>query len=170
MLQVCETTSLAIEGGSATRVSALPPWPHFEEDEIAAVEAVLRSGKINYWTGDEGRSFEKEYSRFLGTKYSVAVANGTIALELALRALGIGPGDEVIVPCRTFIASASCVVMCGATPIMADVDLCTQTITAETIRSVVSPRSKAIIAVHLAGWPCDMDSILAVAREYGMYV
>ena len=130
----------------------------------------LRSGKVNYWTGDEGRQFEAEYAASLGCKHAVVVANGTVALELALYALGIGPGDEVIVTSRTFIASASCVVMRGATPVMADIDRDSQNITADTVRAVITPRTKAIIAVHLAGWPCDMDAILDVAREHGLKV
>ena len=148
----------------------LSPWPYFEEQEIADVEAVLRSGKINYWTGDEGRAFEREYAEYVGCKYAIALANGTVALELALRALGIGEGDEVITTARTFIASASCAVMVGATPVIADVDRESQNITADTIRDKITPRTKAIIAVHLAGWPCDMDPILEVAREHGLKV
>ncbi|MRR34158.1 DegT/DnrJ/EryC1/StrS aminotransferase family protein [bacterium] len=145
-------------------------WPHFQLDEIAAVTSVLTSGKVNYWTGEEGRNFEREFAGVTGCEHAIALANGTIALELALYALGIGPGDEVVVTCRTFIASASCVVMRGATPVMADVDPVSQNITAETIRAVLTPRTRAIIAVHLAGWPCDMDPILQLAAERGLKV
>jgi dTDP-4-amino-4,6-dideoxygalactose transaminase len=161
---------LAVDGGRPVRESPFPSWPHFEQDEIAAAERVLQSGKINYWTGEEGRQFEREFADQAGCKYGVAVANGTVGLELALYSLGIGPGDEVIVPCRTFIASASCVIMRGATPVMADVDAESQNLTAETIRPLITPRTKAIIAVHLAGWPCEMDPILALAREHGLKV
>ena len=161
---------LAIEGGVPTRERPFAPWPSFEPDEIEAVASVLRSAKINYWTGEEGRLFEREFAEFVGCKYGVAVANGTVALELALHALGIGPGDEVIVPSRTFIASASCVAMRSAIPVIADVDATSQCLTADTIRRVLSSRTKAIIAVHLAGWPCDMDSILELARHYGIKV
>ncbi len=154
----------AIDGGQPVRTSPFASWPQFEADEIEAATAVLRSGKVNYWTGMEGREFEKEFAAFTECKYAVAVANGTVALELALRAFGIGAGDEVIVPSRTFIASASCAVMCGATPIIADVDAASQNITADSIRPLLSPRTKAIVAVHLAGWPCDMDPILDLAR------
>jgi dTDP-4-amino-4,6-dideoxygalactose transaminase len=164
------TSKLAIDGGTPLRSTPLPPWPHFEPEEIDAVERVLRSGKINYWTGEEGRQFEKEYAEYVGTKYAVAVANGTVGLELALYALGIGPGDEVITTSRTFIASASCAVMRGAKPVIADVDPDSQNLTAETIRREITPRTRAIIAVHLAGWPCDMDPILELAREYGLKV
>jgi len=149
---------------------SLAGWPSFTEEEIAAVAAVLRSGKINYWTGEESRQFEREYARYVGTKHAIALANGTLALELALRILGIGAGDEVITTTRTFIASASCAVMEGANPIIADVDRDSQNVTAETIRAKITPRTKAIIAVHLAGWPCDMDSILEVAREHNLKV
>ncbi|HPW77561.1 MAG: dTDP-3-amino-3,6-dideoxy-alpha-D-galactopyranose transaminase [Candidatus Omnitrophica bacterium ADurb.Bin292] len=145
-------------------------WPHFEKDEIAAVSRVLKSGKVNYWTGSEGRLFEKEFALFVGCRYAVALANGTVALETALRALGIGPGDDVIVPSRTFIASASCAVMCGARPIVADVDSVSQNITVDTLKAVLTSRTRAIIAVHLAGWPCDMKPIMAFARQRGLKV
>lgn len=147
-----------------------PAWPFFNPDEIEAVNRVLNSGKVNYWTGEEGHSFEREFAAFHGVKHAVALANGTVALELAMHVLGIGPGDEVIVTSRTFIASASCVVLQGATPVFADVDRSTQNITAESIREVLSPRTKAIIAVHLAGWPCDMDAIMELAEEHKLKV
>ncbi len=146
------------------------PWPVFGEREISAAIRVLQSGRVNYWTGEEGRQFETEFASFVGTTHAMAVANGTVALELALQALGIGPGDEVITTSRTFIASASCVVMRGAVPVIADVDPDSQNLTADTIRRRLSPRTRAIIAVHLAGWPCDMDPIMALAREHGLKV
>lgn len=149
---------------------AFAPWPFYAEDEIEAVTRVLRSGKVNYWTGTEGREFEKEYATAAGCKYAVALANGTNALELALVALQIPPGSEVITTPRTFIASASCVVMRGCTPVLADVDPDSGNITAETIARVITPKTKAIIAVHLAGWPCDMDPIMALAEEHGLKV
>src|SRR5580692_7193570 len=145
-------------------------WPYFEADEIEAAAAVLRSGKVNYWTGEQGRLFETEFAESVGTKYAICVANGTVALELALQALGIGRGDEVITTSRTFIASASCIVMRGARPVCADVDPDSQNITAETIRRAITPRTKAIIAVHLAGWPCDMDEIMQLAAEHDLRV
>ncbi|HAD05070.1 MAG TPA: aminotransferase [Desulfuromonas sp.] len=153
---------------SPTRTAPWPPWPHFEAEEIAAVAAVLHSGKVNYWTGEEGRRFEQEFAELCGCRYAVAVANGTVALELALYALGIGPGDEVVTTSRTFIASASAVVMRGAIPVLADVDPESQNLTAATVRKVLSPRTRAIIAVHLAGWPCDMEGLLALAHERGL--
>jgi dTDP-4-amino-4,6-dideoxygalactose transaminase len=146
------------------------PWPYFAPDEIAAAVRVLESGNVNYWTGNEGRQFEREFAEFTGCRYAVAVANGTVALELALRALGVGPGDEVITSSRTFIASASCAVAVGARPVCADVDSDSQNITVATVRAVLTPATKAIIVVHLAGWPCEMDPILELARERGLKV
>jgi hypothetical protein len=145
-------------------------WPYFAEDEVEAAARVLRSGNVNYWTGEEGRQFEREFAEFAGCKHAVALANGTVALEGALKALSIGPGDDVITTSRTFIASASCAVAVGARPVMVDVDRDSGNITASTIRSGITPRTKAIIAVHLAGWPCDMDPMLELAREHNLYV
>ena len=161
---------LALEGGTPVREQPFAPWPVFAEDEIEAVAAVLRSGRVNYWTGEQSQEFEREFAQFVGVKYAVALANGTAALELALHALGIGPGDEVVVPCKTFIASASCVVRLGATPVVADIDPESQNITATSVEKVLTPRTKAIIAVHLAGLPCEMDEILALAKERGLFV
>ena len=163
-------TTLAIDGGTPVRTAPFAPWPYFEADEIEAAAAVLRSGKVNYWTGEECRAFEREFAAFTGCRHAIALANGTMALELALYALGIGQGDEVIVPSRTFLASASCVVMRGARPVMADVDRISQVLTAETARAACTPRTKAIIPVHLAGWPCDMEAMMAFARERNLKV
>lgn len=145
-------------------------WPHFDEEEVAAVADVLRSNRVNYWTGDVGRHFERAFASWVGTRHAVAVANGTLALDLALKAVGIGPGDEVIVTPRTFIASVSCVVNAGATPVFADVDLDSGNIDATTIAPQLTERTRAIIPVHLAGWPCDMDAILALARTNNLAV
>ena len=169
-MNISTQTQLAIDGGRPLREHPFAPWPSFSAEEIAAATRVLKSGRVNYWTGDEGKQFETEFAAFTGCKHSIALANGTVALELALQALGIGPGDEVIVPCRTFIASASCAFMRGATPVMADVDRDSQNITADTIRAVLSPRTRAIVTVHLAGWPCDMDPILELAHKYQLKV
>jgi dTDP-4-amino-4,6-dideoxygalactose transaminase len=162
--------TLAEEGGAPLRTTPFAPWPQFEADEIEAATRVLQSGKVNYWTGEEGQRFEEEFAAQAGCKYGIAVANGTVALELALHALGIGSSDEVIVPSRTFIASASCAVMRGAKPVLADVDLHSQNLTADTIRPLLTSRTRAIVAVHLAGWPCEMDAIVALAREHGLKV
>ena len=153
-----------------TKNLASNPWPHFSEDEIAAVTAVLRSGKINYWTGEQGRAFEQEYALATGRRHGIALANGTLALELALHAFGIGPGDEVITASRTYVASASCAVMRGAVPVMADVDADSQCVTAATLRAALTPRTRAIVVVHLAGWPCPMDEIMALAAEHKLIV
>lgn len=146
------------------------PWPSYTEEEIEAVSRILRTNRVNYWTGQESRAFEREFAEWVGVPHAVALANGTLALDVALKALNIGPGDEVVVTPRSFLASASCVVTAGATPVFADVDRDSQNITADTIRSVLTPRTRAIICVHLAGMPCDMDPIMALAEEHGLYV
>src|SRR3982074_943459 len=163
-------TQLAIDGGRPIRERPFAPWPHFTDDEIESVTGVLKSGRVNYWTGEQGRLFEKEYAESIGTKYAIAVANGPVGLQLALYALGIGPGDEAVVTSRSFIASASCVVMRGAIPVFADVDADSQNISAESIARVLGPHTKAIIVVHLAGWPCDMDSSTALAECQGLQI
>ena len=141
------------------------PWPSFTQEEADAVSRVVLSNKVNYWTGNESRQFEREFAQYCGTHFAIALANGTLALDLALHALSIGAGDEVIVTPRTFIASASSIVNSGAKPVFADVDRNSQNITAETIRAVLTSRTKAIICVHLAGLPCDMDPIMDLAAE-----
>lgn len=146
------------------------PWPSFTEEEAEAVRRVLLSNRVNYWTGKECRLFEEEFAAWADTRHAIALTNGTVALDLALRGLGIGPGDEVIVTPRTFIASVSCVVNAGAVPVFADVDRDSGNITAETIAAVVTPRTRAVIPVHLAGWPCDMDPIMALAERHGFKV
>lgn len=148
------------------KIPPLSPWPYFPEEAIQRVSAVLKSGKVNYWTGDECRQFEKEFAAYIGTRYAIALANGSVALELALVALGVEAGDEVVTTCRSFIATASSIVMRGAKPVFADVDPVSQNVTAETIARVLTPRTKAIIVVHLAGWPCEMDPILDLARKH----
>ena len=150
--------------------SAFEPWPSFTQAEADAVSKVLLSNKVNYWTGQECREFEKEFAQFSGTKHAVAVANGTVALDVALKALGIGAGDDVIVTSRTFLASASSIVTAGANPIFADVELDSQNVSRRTIEAVITPNTKAIICVHLAGWMCDMDPIMQLAEEKGIFV
>jgi len=145
-------------------------WPYFADDEVRSAAAVLKSGKVNQWTGREVEKFQYEFASHCEVKHAIALTNGTVALELALRAFGIGPGDEVVVTPRTFIASASCAVIQGAIPVFADVDRESQNITAETISRVISPKTRAIIAVHLAGWPCDMDAIMELAGPHGIKV
>jgi len=145
-------------------------WPAFTDEEADAVRDIVLSNKVNYWTGDECREFEKEFAVWSNSKYAVALGNGTLALDAALKALGVGVGDEVIVTSRTFIASVSSIVNSGAIPIFADVNLDSQNISAEFIRSVITNKTKAIVCVHLAGWPCEMDEIMAIANEHGLYV
>lgn len=162
--------SLASQGGTPVRQQPLPAWPAFDEEMVEAAAAVLRGGKVNYWTGGDVKAFEKEFAARCGVSHGVAVANGTVALELALRAVGVGPGDEVVVTSRTFVASASAIIACGAQPVFADIDRESQNVTAETVRPVLSPRTKAIIAVHLAGWPCDMQPLMELAEQRGAFV
>jgi dTDP-4-amino-4,6-dideoxygalactose transaminase len=164
------STQLALEGGTPVRSRLFPPWPYFAADEVASAANVLQSGKVNYWTGEEGRRFEEEFAAFTNRRFGIATANGTVALELALYAFGIGPGDEVIVPSRTFIASASCAVMRGAIPVVADVDPVSQNLTVDTVAPLITSRTRAIVVVHLAGWPCDMDSLKDLARQHGIRV
>jgi dTDP-4-amino-4,6-dideoxygalactose transaminase len=146
------------------------PWPSFTPEEADAVHRVVMSNKVNYWTGTETREFEKEFAAWCGTAHAVALANGTLALDLALKALGVGPGDEVVVTPRTFIASISCVVNAGAVPVFADVEADSGNISSRTIAAVLSPRTKAVVCVHLAGWPCDMDPIMLLSAERGFAV
>ena len=150
--------------------TSLSPWPSFTQEEADAVSRVLLSNKVNYWTGSECREFEQEFAAFAGTQYAVALANGTLALDVALKATGIGAGDDVVVTPRTFLASASCIVNAGANPVFADVDLNSQNITAETIAAVLTPRTKAVIVVHLAGMPAEMDGIMELAEKHGLRV
>lgn len=146
------------------------PWPSFTAQEADAVRNVLLSNKVNYWTGTECREFEKEFAAWAGTRHAVALANGTLALDVALKALEIGPGDEVVVTPRTFIASISCVVNAGATPVFADVEADSGNLSAATIAKVLTPKTRAVICVHLAGWPCEMDAIMALAQTHGLKV
>lgn len=150
--------------------SPFSPWPSFTEEEADAVRDVVLSNKVNYWTGTQGREFEKEFAAWAGTEFAIGLANGTVALDLALKALGIGAGDEVIVTSRTFLASVSSIVNAGAVPVFADVDRDSQNFSAQTIRAVLTPRTRALICVHLAGWPCDMDPIMALAEEFDLKV
>ena len=145
-------------------------WPSFTEEEVEAVRHVLVSNCVNYWTGDEARAFENEFAAWVGVRHAVALMNGSVALDVALKALEVEQGDEVVVTPRSFIASVSCVVNAGAVPVFADVDPDSGNLTAETVSRVLSSRTKVIICVHLAGWPCDMDPILDLAEQHGLYV
>ena len=146
------------------------PWPSFTQQEADAVSRVVLSNKVNYWTGTEGREFEKEFATWTDSEYAIALGNGTLALDIALKALNVGAGDEVITTPRTFLASASSIVTAGAAPVFADVDLNSQTITAESIKAILTPKTKAVIVVHLAGMPAEMDEIMALSKQHGFYV
>lgn len=145
-------------------------WPSFTTEEADAIRDVLLSNRVNYWTGRECREFETEFAAWCGTRHAIALGNGTLALDVALKALGVGPGDEVVVTPRTFIASISCVVNAGAIPVFADVEPDSGNISAETIAKVLTPRTKAVICVHLGGWPCDMDPIMDLAAAHGLKI
>ncbi len=147
-----------------------PPWPSFTVEEAEAVRDILLSNKVNYWTGDEGRQFEQEFASWCGADHAIAVANGTVALDMALKALGIGEGDEVVVTSRTFLASVSAIVNVGAMPVFADVSADSQNVTGETIEAVLTAKTRAIMCVHLAGWPCEMDEIMVLAEKHGLKV
>lgn len=145
-------------------------WPIFAEDERAAAMRVLESGRVNYWTGQEGRAFEREFADYLWSSHAVALANGTLAIELALHALGIGPGDDVIVPARTFVGTATAVVACGARPVVADVERTSGNISAATIEAALTPTTRCVIPVHVGGWPCDMSGIMELAEQRNLFV
>ena len=161
---------LAIDGGPKAVSSDLPGWPSFDEKAIRAVEEVLRSGKVNYWTGPKGMEFEERFAAWQGSKYAVSVATGTAALHVALSALGIGPGDEVIVPSYTFIATSFAVVQAGAVPRFADVNLDDHCLSVASAEKLLTERTKAIVPVHLYGNVCDMDEVLSFADAHGLFV
>ena len=161
---------LALDGGPKAVTNKLAGWPQFSEKAIESVQQVLRSGKVNYWTGPKGMEFEKNFAAWQGSKYAISVATGTAALHVALSALGIGPGDEVIVPSYTFIATSFAVVQAGAIPRFADVNLDDHCISVESAEKLVTPRTKAIMPVHLYGNVCDMDKIKAFASRHNLFV
>ncbi|MDP6776170.1 MAG: DegT/DnrJ/EryC1/StrS family aminotransferase, partial [Candidatus Latescibacteria bacterium] len=161
---------LAIDGGPKAITNTLQGWPQFSEEAIKAVEEVLRSGKVNYWTGPKGMEFEKAYAEWQGSKHAISVATGTAALHVALTALGIGPGDEVIVPSYTFIATSFSVVQAGAIPRFADVNIEDHCISVESAEKLINERTKAIIPVHLYGNVCDMDPIMDLAKRHNLFV
>ncbi len=150
--------------------TSFPPWPSFSKTEAELVKKVLLSNKVNYWTGEECQKFENNFADFIGTKYAVALSNGTIAIDAALKSLDIGKGDEVIVTSRTFIASASSIVNCGAKPIFADVCLNSQNFKSSEIIKCLTKKTRAILCVHLAGYPCEMDNILKIAKKNNLFV
>lgn len=152
------------------RDTPFPSWPAFTDEMVEAASRVLRSGRVNYWTGTEGREFEREFADWVGSRHGVVMANGTVAIEAALYAMGIGPGDEVVVTPRTFVASASAIVRMGARPVFADVERESGNISAATVAPVLTDRTRAIIAVHLAGWPVEMGPLMALAEDRNLVV
>ncbi|AKH42853.1 dTDP-4-amino-4,6-dideoxygalactose transaminase [Altererythrobacter atlanticus] len=164
-------SSTTIANAPAEQMSLSSRWPFHDRDEIEAVMDVLASGRTNSLVhGDQTKAFEEEFARFVGADHAIAVANGTLALELALKALGIGPGDEVIVPARSFFATAACVVAAGAEPVFADVDPVSQNICPQSVERMISAKTRAVICVHLAGWPCDMDALLDLCNRHGLFL
>jgi dTDP-4-amino-4,6-dideoxygalactose transaminase len=159
---------LAIDGGEPIRSAPWPAWPRFDEDELEASTAVLRSGRVNYWTGEEGRKFEREFADAVGSAYGIACSNGTVAIEIILHALGIGPGCDVIVPSRTFVATAHAVALMGARPVFADVDPDSGNITPQTVLAAMTPRTRGVIAVHVGGWPVEVHALAQLCHEQGI--
>ena len=164
------SNKLAIDGGPPVTSEAFPPWPYFTEEMVQAAMEPLRSGQVNYWTGKVGMQFEQEFADWVGCKFGISTSNGTSALHVALAGLGVGPGDEVITPSYTFIASSFCILQAGAVPVFADVEKDTHTISPESIEANISPKTKAIIPVHLYGCICDMDPILDIAKKHNLFV
>ncbi len=145
-------------------------WPAYDEQQISDVVEVLRSGQVNAWTGPHVGEFEQAYADYLGRSHAIALANGSVALDLALHAIGLASGDEVIVTPRSFVASAACVPLAGGIPVFADVDPGSQNLTVDTIAEMITPRTKAVIVVHLAGWPCDMAPIVELCRRHDIWL
>jgi hypothetical protein len=165
-----ERSSVELVSPVPANTRAWPAWPVFAADEIDAATAVLTSGKVNYWTGEHGKAFEREFAAWHRVKHSIALGNGTLALELGMLALGIGPGDDVIVPARTFIASASAAVARGARVVCADVDHDSGNLTAATVEAAITPATRAVVVVHLGGWPADIEAIRKVCDPRGIAV
>ena len=174
-------SKLAILGGSATRQKPFPAWPIYDEGEERALLEVLRSGQ--WWSGSlsyggasgggsesKSEQFEQAFAAFHGVQYALACATGTAALELALKAAGVGPGDEVIVPPYTFLATASAPLLVGAIPVFCDIEPTTLNLDPARLLEAITPRTKAIIPVHFAGLAADMEQILAIARPRGIFV
>ncbi|MBT0667225.1 DegT/DnrJ/EryC1/StrS family aminotransferase [Novosphingobium profundi] len=164
------STALAAARETRLPIEALRSrWPCHEEDEIAAACAVLRTGRVNALVhGEHTREFAREFAAYVGMPSGVCVANGTVSLEIALKALGIGPGDEVIVPARSFFATASAVMASGASLAFADVEPVSQNIDPASVERLIGPRTRAVICVHLAGWPCDMDRLVGLCEAHGL--
>ncbi|MBM4085998.1 MAG: DegT/DnrJ/EryC1/StrS family aminotransferase, partial [Planctomycetes bacterium] len=161
---------LAIDGGPKVRTKPWPRWPVYGEEEIELIAQILRSGNTHFVRSTVSKDFEKRFADWNGSKHAICCNSGTSAIHMALAAGGVGPGDEVIVPPRTFIGTVSPVLYQNAVPVFADIDPATHNISPAAIREVITERTKAIIPVHLAGLPCDMDAIMAIAREHNLLV
>ena len=161
---------LALFGGDPVCTAPFPAWPDYDATSADAVAQVVTSGRLNYWTGTCGMDLERRFVEDLGARHALVTTNGTIALELALRALGVGAGDDVVVPARSFFATCACAVAVGARPVFADIDAVSGVLNAETVRAALTPATKAIVVVHLYGYPVDMDAILTLASERGIVV
>lgn len=161
-------TLLAMDGGVPVRTAPVPGWPWFGQEEARIASDILLSGRVNYWTGDQGRTFEREFAAWAGAEHAIAVSNGTVALEIALRAVGVGMGDEVIVPAVTFIATASAVVACGARPVVVDVAPDSQALTVDTVSPAFTPRTRAVVVVHVGGYPADVSELARFTEAYGV--
>jgi dTDP-4-amino-4,6-dideoxygalactose transaminase len=164
------TDKLAIDGGEPTIQDGLPHWPWFDEATIRAAAEPLRNGKVNYWTGELGHEFERKFAEWCGAGHCISTTNGTSALHTALAGLEIGPGDEVIVPSYTFIATSFCVIQSGAIPIFADVRKEDHCIDPEDVASKIGERTKAVIPVHLYGNVCEMGELMEVAEAHDLRV
>jgi dTDP-4-amino-4,6-dideoxygalactose transaminase len=146
-------------------------WPTHGRDEILAVTQVLQSGRVNALVhGEQNRGFEKEFAAYIGMPHAIAVSNGTVSLEMALRAFGVGVGDEVIIPARSFFATASAVVAVGANPVFADIVIETQNIDPDSVARMISAKTKAVICVHLAGLPCDMRALTQLCKDNSLFL
>ncbi len=164
------SNELAINGGPKTITEPIPMWPAFDDNTIQAVVEPLKSGKVNYWTGSKGMEFEKKFAEWNGTKFAISTSNGTSALHTGLAGLGIGPGDEVIVPSYTFIASSFSILQAGAIPRFADVNKNDHCISVESASQLINERTKAIMPVHLYGNVADMDPLLELVNKHNLYV
>ena len=149
-------------------IREFPTWPSFNENQIEKVSSILRSGKVNYWTGSEGKNFEKEFAAYCETNYAIALANGTVALTAAYEAIGILPGDEIIMTPRTFIATASSAVLLGAKPIFADIEEDSGCLDVNSVEKLISTKTKAISVVHLGGWPANMNALCKLAKAFNL--
>ena len=145
-------------------------WPNFSQNLIQKVVKVIKSGNINYTYGTQGKKFENFFSKYIGNKYSIALCNGTAALEVALKSLELPKKSEIIVPARSFFSSAACIVNTGHIPIFADVDLITQNISIQDVKKKITKRTKAIICVHLGGMPCDMYNLKKIAKKNNLKI